>query len=71
MRLTEEQYAILTAPRADPAIATQAVGALKRIDDRRPDPKAWAHRLKARHEAGERLNAYQVACYRQTLRADQ
>lgn len=31
------------------------------------DPKAWAYRLKARHEAGEGLNANQVRCYKNAL----
>ena len=25
--------------------------------------KEWAYRLKARHDAGERLSAYQISCY--------
>jgi len=31
------------------------------------DHKAWAKRLKARHDAGERLNLNQVRCYRAAL----
>lgn len=31
------------------------------------DMKDWARRLKARHEAGERLNANQVRCYKNAL----
>lgn len=31
------------------------------------DPKGWAHALKARHEAGERLKPFQVFCYRNAL----
>jgi hypothetical protein len=32
------------------------------------DHKAWARRLKARHEAGDKLSAFQVQCYREALR---
>ena len=32
------------------------------------DHKAWARRLKARHEAGDKLSSYQVQCYREALR---
>lgn len=31
------------------------------------DPKAWAKKLKARHEAGERLNSNQIRCFRDAL----
>lgn len=31
------------------------------------DPKAWAKRLKARHEAGETLSALQIDYYREAL----
>jgi len=33
------------------------------------DMKAWAHRLKSRHEAGDKLNANQVRCYTLALGA--
>jgi hypothetical protein len=29
--------------------------------------KDWAHRLKARHDTGERLNSYQISCYQAAL----
>lgn len=32
------------------------------------DHKAWARRLKARHEAGGNLSMFQVACYQSALR---
>jgi hypothetical protein len=32
------------------------------------DHKAWARRLKAGHEAGDKLSAFQVQCYREALR---
>lgn len=31
------------------------------------DPKEWAHILQKRHEAGEKLSPYQIACYRTAL----
>lgn len=32
------------------------------------DPKAWAKKLQAKHEAGKRLSAYQIECYRAALK---
>ena len=31
------------------------------------DHKRWAKKLKARHEAGESLNIYQIKCYKEAL----
>ena len=43
--------------------------ALRQVITSQPsDPKAWAHRLKARHDAGEKLTQQQVRCYRSALR---
>jgi len=33
-------------------------------------PKAWAMRLKDRHEAGEQLSRFHVECYRVALKMD-
>jgi hypothetical protein len=32
-----------------------------------PDPKAWATKLQARHQRGERLTPFQVGAYREAL----
>jgi hypothetical protein len=32
------------------------------------DPRAWAHRLKAREERGEQLSRVQMAAWREALR---
>jgi len=31
------------------------------------EPKAWARKLKARHDSGEKLALHQIAAYRQAL----
>ena len=64
------QYAkALPAPQADEAVKGDAIVRLQEMFEvgHAHDPKAWARRLKARHESGERLNRYQVACYREAL----
>ena len=35
------------------------------------DCLAWAKRLKARHDGGEKLGMYQIACYRRALGLDE
>lgn len=53
---------------ADPERVREAVGYLRgRLRQR--DPREWAHNLKARHDAGQKLSPYQIACYRDALRA--
>ena len=31
-------------------------------------PKAWAYKLKQRHEAGEKLHTFQIMCYQEALK---
>lgn len=62
----------LPEPKADPARVAAELAKLAplraRTESQSPvDHKAWAKRLKARHEAGERLNLNQVRCYRAAL----
>jgi len=61
----------LPEPKADPA---RVAAELAKLAPMRvagtPSPhgiKAWAYRLKARHEAGERLNPNQIRCYTAAL----
>lgn len=65
---------VLTLPesKADPArvaaeLAKLAPLRVKPAADQGHGMKAWAYRLKDRHEAGERLNANQIRCYRNAL----
>jgi hypothetical protein len=58
----------LESPKADPVLAAMILAKLRAIVA--PSPlgmKAWARRLKARHEAGERLNPYQIMSYKVAL----
>lgn len=62
----------LPEPAADPARVAVELANLVHV--RRPaiigqGMKDWAHRLKARHEAGERLNPNQIRCYTEALGA--
>lgn len=68
----------LDAPKADPRIvdaemAKIAATALRSSSnpEQRGDPLAWAKRLKARHDKGEKLGHYQIFCYRKALGIEQ
>lgn len=58
----------LPRPPQDPAIVSAIVKGLKGKTVVN-GMKDWAHRLKARHEAGEKLNSYQVMSYQAALGA--
>lgn len=62
----------LSEPKADPARVAAELAKLaplrSRAESHSPvDHKAWAKRLQARHQAGEKLNLNQVRCYRNAL----
>lgn len=62
--------AALPAPKADPArVAAELakMAPLKAMGSLHVDGKAWAKALKARNDAGEKLNFNQVRCYRNAL----
>ena len=69
-----EMMVALDAPKADRSIvdaemAKIAASALKPKTDEhgRVDYLAWAKRLKARHDNGEKLGTYQIFCFRKAL----
>jgi hypothetical protein len=49
-------------PKADPAIVAKVLAGLAPVTDNPHSMKTWAYRIKARHEAGERLNPNQIRC---------
>lgn len=56
--------------RADPARVAEQIKKLKearKAANGQIDTKVWARRLKARHEAGERLGLAQIAAYQSAL----
>lgn len=60
----------LPAPAADPARIAAELAKL-RVPTAPANPygaKAWAHALRTRHQAGERLNPNQIRCYENALR---
>lgn len=57
----------LPRPPQDPAIVAAIVNDLK-VKTVVNGMKDWAHRLKVRHDAGDRLNAYQISCYQAALK---
>lgn len=68
----------LPEPKADHAIVAEqlrkmAATAIRSSADRdkQGDPLAWAKRLKARHDGGEKLGMFQIHCYRVALGLDQ
>lgn len=59
--------AIAHQPQRSAASDSIASKALAAIRSDKPDPKAWAHKLKAREEAGEPLNQFQRDAWREAL----
>lgn len=59
----------LAAPAPDPERLGKELQRLSAVASKAPyfDHKAWAHRLKAREESGEKLSAYQRQCWREAL----
>ena len=57
----------LPLPPQDPAIVAAIVSRIKGADHVPAGMRDWAHRLKARHDGGDRLTRYQVDGYRQAL----
>lgn len=73
-----EMLVQLDAPKADRSIvdaemAKIAATAIRSSSnpEQRGDPLAWAKRLKARHDGGEKLGHYQIFCYRKALGIEQ
>ena len=66
-------FAQLEAPRADPEVVDAELAKLaqKSVKSASPDTrfdfKEWAKKLKARHEAGDRLNMIQIEAYQKAL----
>lgn len=60
----------LPEPKADPDRAKAEIAKLrKRGPGEKPDPKDWARRILARHEAGEKLNPTSLRFAREALRS--
>lgn len=60
----------LPEPKADPARVASELAKLGHVREKTDQPhgmKQWAHTLKARHAAGERLNQNKIRCYREAL----
>lgn len=62
-----EVPALTNSTPAHPSVRKAVLDGMKKVDVVAGDMKAWAHRLKARHDAGEVLNANQVRCYKNAL----
>jgi hypothetical protein len=57
----------LPLPPVDPKIIEMVTQGMKPATHQPYGYKQWAHTLKARHQAGEKLNQYQIKCYRMAL----
>ena len=59
---------VIEVSKAAPEVIAAVLAGLKPVDADNPHgSKAWAHRLKAQHDAGGKLNVNQVQCYRAAL----
>jgi hypothetical protein len=67
-RAPETKPLVLQAPPPSPEGVARVRQALADLGQPK-DPRAWAHALKARHEAGERLSMTQIDMYRSALAA--
>lgn len=59
----------LPLPPQDPLIVAKIVAGMKPHTQSPHGMKAWAYRLKTRHEAGERLSGYQISSYQTAIRS--
>lgn len=62
----------LPEPVANPARVAAELGKLEHVRNAPASPhgmKDWAYRLKARHDAGDKLNPNQIRCYQAALGA--
>jgi len=72
-----DMYVALDGPKVDRTIvdaemAKIAASALKpKAEGGKVDYRAWAKRLKARHDSGEKLGMYQISKYREALGLDE
>jgi hypothetical protein len=68
IRRPDSKPLALPEPLADPGRVAAELKKLENIKAaERVDHKAWAKRLKQRHESGEKLNMNQVRCFRNAL----
>lgn len=69
-RAPAAEVPLLPEPKADPKRIAEELAKLGGIREAAKVPyraKEWAYTLKTRHEAGDRLNANQIRCYRAAL----
>ncbi|NMM21564.1 MAG: hypothetical protein HHJ15_16685 [Rhodoferax sp.] len=70
-RAPADEVPLLAEPKADPARVAAELEKLGHIKVKSSTAqngmKDWAHRLKSRHDAGQKLNMNQVRCYREAL----
>ena len=57
----------LPLPPPDPVFVKKLVSQLSKPVQNDHGMKDWAYRLKARHEAGDKLSLYQIKCYTEAL----
>ena len=57
---------MLAGPPVDPELAKMILAKLREPKDK-PGMKDWAHALRKRHAAADRLNANQIRCYKNAL----
>ena len=65
--LPQEATVFIEPPKADPAIVAKVLAGMAPAVKDKDGMKAWAHRLKSRHTAGENLSLNQILSYRLAL----
>lgn len=68
-RAPAPEFKQVEAPKANPERVAQLTQQVRDAvqSTAEKDPKEWAHKLRRRHEAGERLGRHQISMYRQVL----
>ena len=57
----------LDPPKADPVRVAEAIAKMAPATDNPHGMKAWAHRMKSRHDGGDKLSQYQIKSYQIAL----
>lgn len=59
----------LPLPPVDPKIIEMVTQGMRPVTNQPHGMKQWAYILKSRHDAGEKMNSYQISCFKTALKA--
>lgn len=63
----QDTFVSLPAPAVPPEKVAAELAKIAKPVENHHGMKDWAYRLKARHEAGDKLSLYQIKCYTEAL----